>query len=30
MTPFQPFYPQGDNVYNLPGFAPAAVDGRYL
>ena len=30
MTPFQPFYPQGDNVYNLPGFAPAAVDGQYL
>ena len=30
MTPFQAFYPQGDNVYNLPGFAPAAVDGLYL
>ena len=30
MIPFEPFYPQGDNVYNLPGFAPEAVDERYL
>ena len=30
MIPFQPFYPQGDNVYNLPGFAPAIVDEPYL
>ena len=30
MVPFEPFYPQGDNVYNLPGFTPALVNEPYL
>ena len=30
MTPFEALYPQGDTVYNLPGFTPAEVDETYL